>query len=79
MLCFDTLLQVLILKGVRSKHNSWTKPAFLLVARCSGAVCGEDGFLLVGDDLGPEKEKAGEGSRRQGADFYTLMIGEGLR
>jgi hypothetical protein len=78
VLCFDTLLQVLILKGVRSKHSSWTKLALLLVARCSGAVCGEDG-LLLGDDLVAEKKKRERAPAGKAQILTRLMIAEGLR
>ena len=45
-------------------------------------MCGGDA-LLLGDGLVSEKEKAGEGSRRQGADSYKtydsrrVMVGQG--
>ena len=60
---------MLILKGVRRKHNSCAKVASARAARCLGALWRGDG-LLLGDDLVSEKEKAGEDSRSSGADSY---------
>ena len=78
MPCFDTLLQVLILKGVRSKHNSRRKLAFSLVARCPGALSGGDA-LLLGDDLVPEKKKRERAPAGKAQIFTRFMIVKGLR
>jgi hypothetical protein len=77
VLCFDTLLQVLILKGVRSKHNSRAKLALFPSARCPGAVMA--GTIFSWDELGSEKKKRERAPAGKAQILTRLMIAEWLR
>ena len=62
VICFDTLLQVLISKEleeniIHGKTYEFAREPFAETPFCLGC------------DLSSEKEKAGEGSRSQGANF----------
>jgi hypothetical protein len=76
VLCFHTLLQVLILKGVRRRHNSCGKRALhclcIVVEPCAG-------MPLLGDDPVAEKKKRERAPAVKAQILTRLMIAEGYR
>src|SRR5712692_97695 len=60
VLCFDTLLQVLILKDVRRKHNSCAKLAHLSPGDGAGGISG-GGRLPPWGMILPLERKSGRG------------------
>ena len=78
VICFDTLLQVLILKELEGNITRGQSPAHLPVAHCAGAICGGDA-LLLGYDPVSEKKKREKAPAGKAQIFTRFMIAEGLR